>query len=620
MGNKPIVHIGLPKTATSLLQRDVFPKLSNYTYIAKHPLDRNETIRLAGLTRLPPAKWEAAAFEKLLPAKFLPLKAQKNLLWSEELFSSHQYQPPSVVAKRLRDLLGPYDVLLICRSPVAWLESMYHFRLAHFEPTTFDGINRWIELDLDSHQNNDFLTLNAVETLNIYRDVCGGDVNVVPYELMRSKPEEFARQISEVLKLQQNDYDSFYSAITNTQRNVRLSQARANLIRKTKLILEGKFTEYQNYVAELVDRHGEKLSENASQNLQMLSKLERATEKEKLTVVKTFVRSEFRYFNSGPKAEAKISEINRLRAAKLGAKLHNALKKDYGVKLDAFSLKYTTDLIAGNEEISEIAHEIEKQELVQKIKAIIGRSDGDVNFNDIFKLLQTTGFSSNWASVVQSGELPQSLSKAMGVVDRYPDNCVNLMAKEIVPSAEFAWAKVKQFNGHPPHSARKDKTFTARAVKILRGQNMRIYSPHHAPIIATKDNRIVSDISPLATSYLWDKFRSMNTTSKISGKTLYCGVHGGKLFPHWLLDILPRIGWLNASGQTIDDFDTVLFAHATRGYHNYSLRKLANGKTKFVQLADVGPVIEFEDVTFVTNPRTRGMPNGPKMFDYLQKE
>lgn len=86
------------------------------------------------------------------------------------------------------------------------------------------------------------------------------------------------------------------------------------MIRKTKFILKGKFTEHQNYVAELVDRHGEKLSENANQILQMLSKLERATEKEKLTVVKTFVRSEFRYLNSGPKAEAKISEVNQHRS------------------------------------------------------------------------------------------------------------------------------------------------------------------------------------------------------------------------------------------------------------------------------------------------------------------
>lgn len=122
----PLVHIGMAKAASTFLQLEVFPNVKGLLNLGKHHVF--DDLRNAGnaLTRRTSADWNLAMFREPFDAALAKASAEGlRPVLSNEDFSVYKFLDPEMMALRLRQILGPYDVLLIIREPVSWLRSHY---------------------------------------------------------------------------------------------------------------------------------------------------------------------------------------------------------------------------------------------------------------------------------------------------------------------------------------------------------------------------------------------------------------------------------------------------------------------------------------------------------------
>ena len=135
----PVIHIGVPRTATTTLQRAVFAKHPGIHYLGKPFRRKNPTEDCR--TRLPAevitAVWsmdslgfDAQASKRELDSAFEPNAASdRTVVLSEEALSAAGSADRRLIAERLRRLFGPSDILITIRNQDTALPSLYHHYL-----------------------------------------------------------------------------------------------------------------------------------------------------------------------------------------------------------------------------------------------------------------------------------------------------------------------------------------------------------------------------------------------------------------------------------------------------------------------------------------------------------
>ncbi len=148
------IHIGLPKTGTTLLQTRVFPNHPQIAYLGRDGVcpEMDQLLR---------AWYERVRLGMEMPRvsccglSCVPQRRiERSLLSHEGLSTYNRSVSPSLKAQRLHELFGRARVLLVVRRPQDMIESLYFQRLKRPWHRTFDlSFERWFERQWSQRDN-----------------------------------------------------------------------------------------------------------------------------------------------------------------------------------------------------------------------------------------------------------------------------------------------------------------------------------------------------------------------------------------------------------------------------------------------------------------------------------
>lgn len=197
---RPLVHIGMAKAASTFLQLELFPSLEGVTNLGKHLIPEDQKKSISAITRHISFNWRDKVNE--IKTTFCDAldTARSNgdrPVLSDEDFSVTKFLDPETMARRLRHVLGDYDVLFIVREPFGWLASHYLFRLQHQNPVAVQGFEEWLDHHSGTQRiGSDITELWFAQIAEIYDEFCGGDVRILSYELLKQDTPRFADELA----------------------------------------------------------------------------------------------------------------------------------------------------------------------------------------------------------------------------------------------------------------------------------------------------------------------------------------------------------------------------------------------------------------------------------------
>lgn len=133
--NNTIIHIGMPRTATTFFQQNVFPLLSNYTSYGLKTAHFNDVFNQLQFA-------DDTFYSKAKVLDFTKDWRGKNIVISNENFVGQSYFlnhiNRSIVAKRLSEVFPDAKILLVLRNQIDLLASLYSISLQWRETKHID--------------------------------------------------------------------------------------------------------------------------------------------------------------------------------------------------------------------------------------------------------------------------------------------------------------------------------------------------------------------------------------------------------------------------------------------------------------------------------------------------
>ncbi|MDC3011320.1 hypothetical protein OAZ24_03720 [Synechococcus sp. AH-736-G21] len=192
----------MAKAASTFLQLEVFPEINGFYNLGKHFVDDELKKSTGSITRHTSVDWYrnrdkvTSIFSKNLEQASL---SRLRPVLSEEDLSIYKFLDPAIMAARLRAILGEYDVVFLIRNPFSWIKSQYLFRLSTGEPRSVHGFESWSTLHLNRRCiGNDISELWYCSVVDCYAEHCGGDIHIIPHELMKRDPKKFSLLLSKI--------------------------------------------------------------------------------------------------------------------------------------------------------------------------------------------------------------------------------------------------------------------------------------------------------------------------------------------------------------------------------------------------------------------------------------
>ncbi|EIC22310.1 hypothetical protein [Thiorhodovibrio frisius] len=257
---KLLFHVGFGKTATTWLQRQIFPNLENCLYLGKkgfndlmysrefHHLHYRLFEPLHSLKRYRSRNSESlvenyvAAMEQLIRKRFfLPSSgtvviSNESILgyggYNAELNLLLLYRVVKKIKERLADDAPEVQVLVVFREQVSFLQSYYAYDYAH-QKYQHRNIDRFIEYGLIHHHEDVFGQLWVDEIMELIEDLLPHDqICFLPYEWLKIDPKGFLVQaIGEYVSIEQ-----ISSLASAPKENVNRDTRDYNYLRDTSLI------------------------------------------------------------------------------------------------------------------------------------------------------------------------------------------------------------------------------------------------------------------------------------------------------------------------------------------------------------------------------------------------
>ena len=200
---KPLIHIGIAKSASTFLQLEVFPEMPGFYNLGKHHVDQELKKSISSITRHTSVNWYARPGAKALEIFSQHTEKASDLglrpILSDEDLSVYKFLDPELMAQRLFSIFGSYDVMLIIRSPFSWIKSQYLFRLSTGEKRAVQGFDSWSKLHFSSNAlGNDVSELWFSTLVECYKKHSQGNVYIMPYEILKQSRDKFAHFMSMV--------------------------------------------------------------------------------------------------------------------------------------------------------------------------------------------------------------------------------------------------------------------------------------------------------------------------------------------------------------------------------------------------------------------------------------
>lgn len=252
---KPFVlHVGLPKTATTSLQLSVYPNHSQISYMGKilkpggtgTPRDCSSVQTYAVLKPIlwpkGPSSNGAEKSGQNLKSYFLGHEGQKTVLASWEGVGFMRPDAFELLLNRLRTALPGARLLFCLRHPVTWLESMYLHALREniltdlqtrqFLNRLYLPIEDWMTNSIDIRGGQLRCLLgHALNIKNALRLLGPAQVGVAVFERLHDDAEGFYRDIAGFLEI---DPEQTLSLAKNVHVNTRLSTAQLEFIQQSQ--------------------------------------------------------------------------------------------------------------------------------------------------------------------------------------------------------------------------------------------------------------------------------------------------------------------------------------------------------------------------------------------------
>jgi len=244
-GRLPVIHIGMPKTATKTLQWCIFAQHSEIFYLGRYDgqpfrsrYRAHGACRDDGVFRIMDQIAYRGIHNPDIPLcrktlqDYLLLNNSRELLpvWSWESYCTDNRENRRLRAEALRGVFGEARILVTIRHPVHLLESAYLQQLKRDNigarsrrgrPAFYQTIDDWVTRDVGGDISDH---LDYPETIRIYADLFGVDnVRVLAFEqLLKDKAGFFANickfmgiDLAEALQLL--DSNTYNSRWTMTQ-------------------------------------------------------------------------------------------------------------------------------------------------------------------------------------------------------------------------------------------------------------------------------------------------------------------------------------------------------------------------------------------------------------------
>jgi len=237
-----VVHIGLPKTATTTLQNRLFSEIQDFAYVGRinngySNADTRELIeRITNQDSLEYKSDRAAALLRSLPE--VRMAPQKPILVSAEGLSVEGRADRRLIAERLRELFAPAKILIVLRAQPALLQSMY---LNHLRGSgeRFLSFEKWLE---DIYGGVRFRTPHRVgldfeALITLYDHVFGPEnVVVLPFEWIRDMHSQFSSRLGDLVGMNAPEVNKRITAHSDNQR---LSRRHLWALRMQGLLAQG---------------------------------------------------------------------------------------------------------------------------------------------------------------------------------------------------------------------------------------------------------------------------------------------------------------------------------------------------------------------------------------------
>ena len=242
MSRHVCVHLGLPKTATTTLQRGLFAEHSEIEFLGKRaghqadPLFRRcsseAAFRLGNQLFWDHVRSiDVDEARRLYREEILPTIApDRQIVFSFEGLAVAEFEIREAIARNLRDVFEDCRIVIGIRRPVDLVEALYFQRLKRrhlgvgskrFGLLRSPTSEQWLESIVagDELANH----LDYARTIRVFVDALGRDhVAVFAFEHLRSQAADFARSLCGFLEI---DVEEGVRLLGGRQHNVRLTQA-----------------------------------------------------------------------------------------------------------------------------------------------------------------------------------------------------------------------------------------------------------------------------------------------------------------------------------------------------------------------------------------------------------
>jgi len=234
--NNTIIHIGMPRTATTFFQQNVFPFLPNYTSFNLETTHFNDVFNQLQFA-------DDTFYDKTKILELTKNWKEKNTILSNENFVGQGYflnhNNRTIIAKRLSEAFPEAKILLVLRNQIDLLASLYSISLEWRETKHIDDYiwqpKKDKNIDVDSgaaklyfNTYEDYENLEGydyVSLINLYKTYFK-HVEVLLFEDFIHQPTKFATKLDALFGFEQPTIISLLNQTELLNKSVDVVQAK----------------------------------------------------------------------------------------------------------------------------------------------------------------------------------------------------------------------------------------------------------------------------------------------------------------------------------------------------------------------------------------------------------
>lgn len=211
------IHIGLPRTGSSLLRKEIFKENSNIYYPGLRNGDKEfDTFITQKIVWQEECKFDVSEIKSFFKNK-LKFEKKKICLISSVGLSSMVPTDRKIIAKRLKTIFPKAKIILCIREQKDWIESMYFEmremkNLSNLNDNIFIknkniSISEWFEYRKKiEHFIPLMRQLDFWPLVKIYTDFFGKEnTNVLVYEELKKNPRNYFKKLYKILGININE-------------------------------------------------------------------------------------------------------------------------------------------------------------------------------------------------------------------------------------------------------------------------------------------------------------------------------------------------------------------------------------------------------------------------------